>query len=134
MPWRASSGMASSSSAQAWHFLIDENLPRSLVADMRAAGYEADHVYDLGMAGSKDPAVFAYAQAQQLTIITNDKDFSNVLSYPPPHAGLIVVEVPDTMPPASRKRVILNQLATLRGQSLGNTLVIIEPGRVRVRR
>jgi len=53
---------------------------------------------------------------------------------PPPHAGLIVVEVPDTMPPAVRKRIIVRQLVTLAGQSLANTLVIIEAHRVRVRR
>lgn len=121
-------------SRSGWRFLVDENLPRSLTADLRAAGYGADHVYDLGMAGSKDPAVFAYAQAQHLTIITGDKDFSNILMYPPPHAGLVVVEVPDTMLPDARKRVLLRQLATLRGQSLENALVIIEAGRVRVRR
>ncbi len=101
---------------------------------MRAAGYGADHVYDLGMAGSKDPAVYAYAQAQRMIIITGDKDFSNILAYPPPHAGLVIVEVPDTMLPGARKRLILRQLATLSGQSLESALVIIEPARVRIRR
>ena len=52
----------------------------------------------------------------------------------PPHAGIIVVEVPDTMPPDQRKQLILRQLATLAGQSLADTLVILEPGRVRIRR
>jgi predicted nuclease of predicted toxin-antitoxin system len=126
--------VATPGSASRWRFLVDENLPRSLATDMRAAGYQADHVYDLGMAGSKDPAVYVYAQAQRMTIITGDKDFSNILMYPPPHAGLVIVEVSDTMLPDARKRIILRQLATLSGQSLENTLVIIEPGRVRIRR
>lgn len=117
-----------------WRFLVDENLPRSLVPDLIALGHVAEHVYDIGMAGTKDPAVYAYAQAQQATIITGDKDFGNIRVYPPPHAGLIVVEVPDTMPPDARKRIIVRQLATLAGQSLANTLVIIEAHRVRVRR
>ncbi len=117
-----------------WRFLVDENLPRSLVPELTALGHVAEHVYDIGMAGAKDPAVYAYAQAHQATIITGDKDFSNIRVYPPPHAGLIVVEVPDTMPPDARKRVIVRQLATLAGQSLVDTLVIIEAHRVRVRR
>lgn len=117
-----------------WRFLVDENLPRSLAPDMRSAGYVAQHVYDVGMQGAKDPVVYAYAQAQRMAIITGDKDFSNIRVYPPPHAGLIIVEVPDTMLPDTRKRIILRQLATLQGQTLENALVIIEAGRVRVRR
>lgn len=113
---------------------MDENLPRSLVPELVKVGHAAEHVYDLGMGGAKDPAVFAYAQAQSATIITGDKDFSNMRAYPPPHAGIVVVEVPDTLPPGARKRIILQQIATLAGQTLANALVIIEPGRVRIRR
>jgi len=97
-------------------------------------GYLAEHVYDLQMGGAKDPAVYAYAQSKRATLLTGDKDFSNVLVYSPPHAGIIVVEIPDTLPPDARKQAILRELATLTYQSLEDTLVIIEVGRVRVRR
>ena len=123
-----------SAPAPAWRFLVDENLPRSLVSDLGALGHTASHVYDLGMGGAKDPIVWARAQIGTWTIITGDKDFATILAYPPPHAGIIVVEVPDTMPPDHRKQLILRQLATMAGQSLADTLVILEPGRVRIRR
>jgi hypothetical protein len=45
-----------------------------------------------------------------------------------------VVEVPDLMPLETRKQLILRQLSTLAGQALDDLLVIIESGRVRVRR
>jgi uncharacterized protein DUF5615 len=77
------------------------------------------------MGGAKDPAVVAYAHAQKPTISGN-KDFNNVRAYAPPHAGSIVVEVPDTSPPDARKRIIIEHLKTLASQSLANTLVIIE--------
>jgi len=118
----------------AWRFLVDENLPRSLVSDLVALGHTASHVYDLGMRGAKDPIVWARAQIGTWTIITGDKDYANILAYPPPHAGIIVVEVPDTMPPDQRKQLILRQLAAMAGQSFADTLVILEPGRVRIRR
>jgi hypothetical protein len=86
------------------------------------------------MRGAKDRVVYAYAQSQQATSITGDKDFSDLRAYPPLHAGIVVVEVPDTLPPEARKRTILLELASLAGQSLANTLVSIEPGRLRVRR
>ena len=117
-----------------WRLLIDENLPRSLVLDLQQLGYASEHVYALKMGGAKDPAVFAYAQSHSAILLTSDKDFSNVLAYPPPHAGIIVVEIPDTLEPEARKRAIIRELSTLSGQSLDNTLVILEPGRVRVRR
>jgi predicted nuclease of predicted toxin-antitoxin system len=102
--------------------------------DLQTLGYTAEHVYDIQMGGAKDPAVYAYAQSQQAIIITGDKDFSNVLAYAPPHAGIVVVEVPDSLPPDARKQVILRELAALRDQSLENILVIIEVGRARIRR
>ncbi len=128
-----SSGRPASQSSP-WRFLIDENLPRSLVADLEQRGYVAEHVYDLQMGGAKDPAVYAYAQSNRAILLTGDKDFSNILVYSPPHAGIIVVEIPDTLPPDARKQTILRELATLANQSLANALVILEIGRVRVRR
>src|SRR5690348_14764079 len=89
-----------------------------------------------GMSGAQDPIVWAFAQLSPLTLtlITGDNDFATILAYPSPHAGIIVVEVPDTMPPEQRKQLILRQLATMAGQSLADTLVILEPGHVRIRR
>jgi predicted nuclease of predicted toxin-antitoxin system len=123
-----------STPAALWRFLVDENLPRSLVVDLLALGHGASHVSDVGLHGAQDPIVWAAAQSSRSTVITGDKDFANILAYPPPHAGIIVVEVPDIMPPDQRKQLILRQLATMAGQSLANTLVILEPGRVRIRR
>ncbi|MGH2517362.1 MAG: DUF5615 family PIN-like protein [Ktedonobacterales bacterium] len=117
-----------------WRFLVDENLPSSLATELVALGHTAEHVYDLGMGGAKDPAVFAYAQTRRATIITGDKDYSSVRTYAPPQAATIVVEVPDTLQPNARKRMIVYQLATLSGQTFKDTLVIINPNRVRVRR
>jgi predicted nuclease of predicted toxin-antitoxin system len=79
-----------SAPATAWRFLVDENLPRSLVVDLLALGHEAMHVNDIWRRGAKDPDVWALAQASmvELTLITGDKDFANILAYPPPHAGL----------------------------------------------
>ena len=34
-----------------WSFLVDENMTVTLVATLRAAGYIAEHVYDVGLQG-----------------------------------------------------------------------------------
>lgn len=134
MPSQPNNSSGSPSSSPQWRFLIDENLPRSLTSELTALGHVAEHVHTINMGGAKDPAVYAYAQTHHLTIITGDKDFSDIRVYAPPHAGIVIVEVADTMPPDARKQMILRQLATLLGQSLADTLIILEPGRLRLRR
>ncbi|HEU5198699.1 MAG TPA: DUF5615 family PIN-like protein [Ktedonobacterales bacterium] len=66
-----------------WSFLVDENMTVTLVATLRAAGYTAEHIYDVGLQGHLDTAVFAYAQAHQQIIITGDLDFSDIREYHP---------------------------------------------------
>ena len=120
--------------ASSWAFLIDENMTVTLVVTLRAAGYTAEHVYDVGLQGQLDSLVFAHAQTHQQIILTGDLDFSDVREYHPPHFGIIVARLPNEMPQAERIQEVIHALATLQGQSLVNTLVIIEPGKIRIRR
>lgn len=117
-----------------WRFLIDENLPRDLAERLRAAGHSAEHVIEAGLRGQPDPAVYTYAQVQGDTIITADLGFGNLLQYQPPHAGIVVVRLPDRLAIGQRLHIIADGLALLAGQSLENALVTIEVRRVRVRR
>ena len=114
--------------------MVDENLPRELAVQLQAAGYVAEHVVDVGLRGHSDAEVYAYAQAQGATLVTIDTGFGNLLQYPPPHAGIVVVRLPDALSITRRLEMIANGLAVLAGQPLENTLVTIEVGRVRVRR
>lgn len=66
--------MSSGGTAPSWRFLVDENLPRSLVADLEQQVFAAEHVYDLQIGRAKDPAVYAYAQSQRAILLTGDKD------------------------------------------------------------
>jgi predicted nuclease of predicted toxin-antitoxin system len=116
-----------------WAFLVDENTAKSLAFALRAAGYVAEHVYEVGLQGYPDTEIFAYAQAHQRTIITADLDFAQIPHFPPPHFGIMVLRLPDTMPTNELAREVLNALAQLAGQSLANTLFIAEPGRIRKR-
>lgn len=116
-----------------WAFLVDENTAKSLAFALRAAGYTAEHVYEAGLQGHPDTEVFTYAQAHQQTIITADLDFAQIINFPPPHFGIMVLRLPDTIPTNELAREVLNALAQLAGQSLANTLFIVEPGRLRKR-
>ena len=72
-------------------FLLDENMPRKVISALRTAGYDATRVYDARLRSRPDAAIFAYARAHQMTIITFDTDYLNRTAFPPPHAGILVL-------------------------------------------
>lgn len=121
-------------SAGIWRFLIDENMPRLLAPRLQAEGYIAEDVHDVGLATRPDTEVWAYAQAHSAILLTKDKDFADIRAYPPPHAGIVIADVPDVITVATLVQLILDGLASLVGQSLTNAVVTIAPGRVRIRR
>jgi hypothetical protein len=108
-------------------FLVDASLPRSAARLAISLGDDAVDVRDLGLVAAPDPDIAAYAQSQQLCLLTRDYDFADVRNYPPDqYAGLVVFELPPTATvPVLRQRDIL---ALLPGR-----LAIVEPGRVRLR-
>ena len=72
-------------------FLLDENIPRKMLTSLRREGFNATRVYDAGLRSRPDTAIFAYARAYHMTIITFDTDYLNQAAFPPPHAGILVL-------------------------------------------
>jgi predicted nuclease of predicted toxin-antitoxin system len=72
MPSTPGSSLASSANPDAWSFLVDENLPRLLAPRLRATGYQAQDVREVGLGTHPDADVWHYAQAQTRTLITQD--------------------------------------------------------------
>lgn len=64
-------------------FLVDEDMARSTAVALRQAGHEAEDVRDAGLRGRSDQEVFDRAQAQGAILVTADKDFANILRFPP---------------------------------------------------
>ena len=116
-------------------FLVDEDVPRSMARVLRAAGYEAEDVRDVGLRGHSDAEVFSYAQIQAAVLVSCDKGFANLLKFPlGSHAGIIVIRIPDEKPPAQLNEELLRVLIQLRDEPLAGCLVIVEVGRIRLRR
>jgi predicted nuclease of predicted toxin-antitoxin system len=64
-------------------FLIDASLPRSTARLAISLGDDAVDVRDLGMGTALDANIAAYAQSQQLCLLTRDYDFADVRNYLP---------------------------------------------------
>lgn len=57
-------------------FLIDAQLPPALARWLAKQGCEAEHVFDLGLAGAEDRTIWEHAVLHDLVIVTKDEDFA----------------------------------------------------------
>ena len=116
-------------------FLIDEDVPRSTAVALRDAGFHAEDVRDVGLRGHSDADVFAHAQTTGAVLVSCDKGFANTLAFPVgSHAGIIVIRIPDEASPSELNRELLRAIGQLANESLAGYLVILEVGRIRIRR
>lgn len=116
-------------------FLVDEDLPRSLVRTLREAGIHTEDVRDVGLRGSPDHEVLEYASSRALGLLTGDIGFGNILRFPlGSHAGVVIARFPNEMSIPSLNSAILNAIRHLPDDELSGNLVIVEPGKVRLRR
>lgn len=77
-------------------FLVDENMPRSLLKELVALNFDAEDVRDVGLLGHPDEEVFEFATASDAIIITRDHGFTYIRNWPADFtAGVIFVNLPD---------------------------------------
>jgi predicted nuclease of predicted toxin-antitoxin system len=60
--------------------LVDANLSPKVAEGLRAAGFEAVHVADLGLVTASDDEIFDRATAEGFTVVTADSDFGMLLA------------------------------------------------------
>jgi len=116
-------------------FLVDESLPPLLAEELRNAGHEAEHVASLGLAGAPDEDVYARADAMSAILISRDLDFADRRRFTG-EAGVVVVRLRTRIRLEALVNTIVHLLTDAMAQleDLSGTIVILEPGRTRVRR
>jgi predicted nuclease of predicted toxin-antitoxin system len=116
-------------------FLVDEDLPRSLAPFLTAAGLSADDVRNRELRGQPDDEVFRHAVAQGFAVLSGDLGFGNIVRFPlGTHHGIVVARLPNDWPVGALNKAILAGLRGLTDEEITGNLVVIEPGRVRLRR
>jgi predicted nuclease of predicted toxin-antitoxin system len=116
-------------------FFIDENLPRSLAPALRAAGFAPEDVRDSGRRGRADDEIIGYARTAGFVLLTSDVGFGSVVRFPlGGHPGIIVVRFPNEVSVSRLNRAVLEALRSLSDDDIAGNLVVIEPGRLRLRR
>lgn len=75
-------------------FLVDADLPRSVIDLLQRSGHEAVDVRDIGLRAAKDSLIAAYAKSKALCLVTGDFDFADIRNYPPrEYEGLVVLNL-----------------------------------------
>ena len=113
-------------------FLLDQNADRRFAAYLRGAGHDVTVVSVDYPAGIADRAVLATAHREGRTIITNDRDFGElVFRHGVPHAGVIYLRL--STPDFEGKRDRLAAVLAEHADNLDQFIVVTERT-IRVRR
>lgn len=113
-------------------FLADESCDFAAVLALRAAGHDVVAVAEVAR-GADDSAVIEMARSQQRVLLTEDKDFGQlVFAAARQSAGVMLLR----WPVAARTTLgaALASLVASHGDSLVGSFVVVEPGRVRFSR
>ena len=77
-------------------FLIDANLPRSVIELISELGHDAEFARDIGLGAAPDSEIAARAIQSGAVLLTRDLDFADIRSYPPEqYSGIVILRVPD---------------------------------------
>ena len=89
---------------------------------------------DIGLDEADDDALIALALREGRFIITHDKDFGNILTYPQRrHGGVILIRL--RLPtPKNACAAIRNLLAAVPESKLYGNVAVLEEGRIRISR
>ena len=116
-------------------FLIDEDMPRSTARLLKDKGYEVLDVRDCGLRGKTDDEVFSFAQKEGAVLITGDMGFSSLLRFPlGSHSGIIIAHFPNEISTTELNRQLSKELDNLTEDDIKGNLIILEPGKIRIRR
>ena len=112
-------------------FLADENVSRLVIERLRNAGHDVTSIAEM-RAGAPDEEVLNAAEADGRILITEDRDFGEmVIRQRLGVSGIVLLEL-DRLSNAMEAHTIAEVVSAHADRLFGN-LVVIEPGRIRVR-
>ena len=112
-------------------FLADENVSRLVVARLRAAGLDVTAIGETS-SGALDNDVLATASREGRILITEDRDFGELVVRQQLGAhGIVLLEL-DRLSNVGEADLVATVIS-MNADKLPGNLLVIEPGRVRVR-
>lgn len=112
-------------------FIADENVSQLVIERLRSGGFDIIAVREI-RPGASDGSVLEMARAQSRILITEDRDFGELIVRQRLEvSGVMLLELDRLSNRAEAERT-LEAISTLSDKLVGN-IVIVEPSRVRIR-
>lgn len=111
--------------------LVDENIPRSVIQILVEGGHDVRAVGTVAR-GATDAEVVGLAVREGRVIVTVDKDFAELAARLPGCPSIVLARLNSVSSPQHVAECIRRALASVDRES--GVLVVVEPGRMRVRR
>jgi predicted nuclease of predicted toxin-antitoxin system len=112
-------------------FLADENVSRLVIERLRAGGLDVTSV-GATRPGAQDKDVLRAADIEGRILTTEDHDFGELVIRQRLAVRGVILLAPDRLSNAMEAEVVADIVSVHADKLLGN-LVVIEPGRIRVR-
>lgn len=115
-------------------WLIDNPLSPDAARELRSAGHDAVHVRDYGLAAADDSEVFDRASRESRVIVSADTDFGMLLAQrSETKPSLVLFRGATPRRSAEQVALLLANLPNIEEDLKRGAVVVIEPGRLRVR-
>lgn len=112
---------------------LDESLTHRLQAPLRELGHDASTAAEEELLGKSDAEIAAAATREQRMLFALDLGFADIRAYPPAtHPGIVVFRPPNP-DLAGIIRFVIDFASHSNLNSLAGCVVVVEPGRTRVR-
>lgn len=115
-------------------FLADQDVWQVTINFLRALGHEVQRAADVGLERASDEQLLDHAHGAVRILLTRDKGFGHlVFATRRAHSGVILLRVtPETVDAVHQELERL--LGEHSGEELGQSFVVVEAGRHRLRR
>ncbi len=112
--------------------LADENIARQIVERLRADGHDVTFILEAGR-GSDDEDVLDVAHGEGAILLTDDKDFGDLVMFQRrPSAGVILLRL-EGVPPQERAEMV-SALLREHTADLAEAFTVVKRDNVRIRR
>lgn len=112
---------------------LDENIGHRGARLLEAEGHDVTTVRGQGLGGVADERLFQVCRTEARTLVTLDRDFGQVLRFPPEtSAGIVVLDLTPRPTPGGLSARLQDFLVFSKTHSPVGAPWIVEPGRVRI--